>query len=58
MNADPDRWRLLALSEYAFALSALLGTPMVPFVVLHQMLKLKRRATRITAPSAPRGKRR
>ncbi|WP_181037538.1 hypothetical protein [Arthrobacter sp. ZGTC412] len=48
----------MAISEYAFALSALLGTLLVPFFVLHQMLRLKRRAIRVTAPAAPRGNRR
>lgn len=48
----------MAISEFAFALTALLGTLMVPFAVLHQMLRLKRRAIRITAPAAPRGNRR
>ncbi|WP_307094146.1 hypothetical protein [Arthrobacter sp. V1I9] len=45
----------MAISEFAFALTALLGTLLVPFAVLHQMLRLKRRAVRITAPAAPRG---
>ncbi len=44
---------VVAISEYAFALSALLGTLLVPFFVLHQMLRLKRRAIRVTAPAAP-----
>ena len=37
----------VALTDYVFALSALLGTLLVPFVVLYQMLRLKRRALRI-----------
>ncbi|MDQ0767986.1 hypothetical protein QF031_000735 [Pseudarthrobacter defluvii] len=50
----------MALSDYALALTALLGTLLVPFAVLYQMLRLKRRAIRISvrvasAPS-PRGK--
>lgn len=49
---------VVAVSEYAFALSALLGTLLVPFFVLYQMLRLKRRAIRVTAPVAPRGNRR
>lgn len=49
---------VVALSEYAFALSALLGTLLVPFAVLHQMLRFKRRAFRITDTAAPRGNRR
>lgn len=48
----------MAVTEYAFALSALLGTLLVPFFVLHQMLRLKRWAIRVTAPGAPRGNRR
>lgn len=48
----------MALSDYAFALSALLGTLLVPFFVLHQMLRFKRRAIRVTAPADPRGNRR
>ncbi|GGH10883.1 hypothetical protein [Pseudarthrobacter polychromogenes] len=49
----------MAVSEFALALSALLGTLLVPFFLLYQMLRLKRRAVRITAPAAaPRGNRR
>lgn len=44
--------------EYAFALFALFGTLLVPFVVLYQMLRLKRRAIRVTASVAPRDSRR
>lgn len=44
----------MAISEYAFALSLLLGTLLVPFFVLHQMLRLKRRAMRATVPCMPR----
>lgn len=47
----------MAISEYAFALCALLGTLLVPFVVLHQMLRLKRRAIRESVPAAPRSER-
>lgn len=49
---------IVTISEYAFALSALLGTLLVPFVVLHQMLRLKRRTIRITTSATPRGGRR
>lgn len=49
---------VVAISEYAFALSALLGTLLVPFFVLCQMLRLKRRALRGSAPAVPRGDRR
>ena len=52
----------VAFSDYALALTALLGTLLVPFAVLYQMLRLKRRAIRIpvrTAPApAPRGNQR
>lgn len=44
----------MAFSDYALALSALLGTLLVPFAVLYQMLRLKRRALRIPARPAPR----
>ena len=48
----------MALTDYALALCALLGTLLIPFLVLLQMLRLKRRAIRITAQSAaPRGNR-
>lgn len=49
----------MALSDFVLALSVLLGTLLIPFAVLYQMLRLKRRAIRITAPAAtPRGARR
>ncbi|WP_458781239.1 hypothetical protein [Arthrobacter sp. D3-16] len=48
----------MAISEFAFALCALLGTLLVPFFVLYQMLRLKRRAVRVTISSATRGDRR
>jgi hypothetical protein len=48
----------MAVSEYAFALCALLGTLLVPFFVLYQMLRLKRRSIRVPAPATPRGRRR
>jgi len=43
----------VALSDYALALCVLLGTLLVPFAVLYQMLRLKRRAIRIPVRSAP-----
>jgi len=43
----------VAFSDYALALTALLGTLLVPFAVLYQMLRLKRRALRIPIRSAP-----
>jgi hypothetical protein len=49
---------VVAISELAFALCALLGTLLVPFFVLYQMLRLKRRAVRVIAPAASRGNRR
>ena len=47
----------MAISEYALALCALLGTLLVPFFVLYQMLRLKRRAVRLTTPGTTRGER-
>ena len=48
----------MALTDYALALCALLGTLLIPFVVLLQMLRLKRRTIRVTfQPTAPRGNR-
>ena len=44
----------MAVSEYALALSALLGTLLIPFFVLYQVLRSKRRAIRGTAPAGPR----
>lgn len=44
----------VAISEYAFALSLLLGTLLVPFFAVHQLLRLKRRAMRATVPDVPR----
>lgn len=48
----------MAFSDYALALSALLGTLLVPFTVLYQMLRLKRRALRIPVRPSPRGNQR
>jgi hypothetical protein len=48
----------VALADFALALCALLGTLLIPFAVLYQMLRLKRRAVRVNAPAAPRGNRR
>lgn len=36
--------------EFAVALGALLGTLLIPFILSYQVLRLKRRAVRITAP--------
>jgi pilus assembly protein TadC len=53
---------VVALTDYALALSAMLGTLLVPFAVLYQRLRPKRRAIRILVQAAPepthRGKRR
>jgi hypothetical protein len=49
---------VVAISEFAFALCTLLGTLLVPFFVPGQMLRLERRAVRVTAPAVPRGNRR
>jgi hypothetical protein len=46
---------VVAFSEYAFALCALLGTLLVPFTFVYHVLRLKRRAARITAPTPQRG---
>ncbi|MET1086939.1 MAG: hypothetical protein ABWY04_07445 [Arthrobacter sp.] len=49
----------MALLDFALALCALLATLLIPFAVLYQMLRLKRRAVRVSAPAAaPRGNRR
>lgn len=37
----------VALVDYALALSALLGTLLVPFAAMYQVLRLKRRAVRV-----------
>lgn len=39
---------VVAVSEFALALCALLGTLLVPFFVLYQLLRLKRRAISIS----------
>lgn len=44
----------MALSDFALALCALLGTLLVPFAVLYQMLRLKRRALRVPVRPSPR----
>lgn len=43
----------MVMTDYALALTALLGTLLVPFFVLYQMLRLKRRAVRAPQPAAP-----
>ncbi len=44
----------VAITDYAWALAALLGTLLVPFAILYQMLRHKRRTLRIPFRSAPR----
>jgi hypothetical protein len=48
----------MALTDFVLALCMLLGTLLIPFAVLYQMLRLKRRAIRVSATAAPRGGRR
>ncbi|MBT2534298.1 hypothetical protein J7E83_19630 [Arthrobacter sp. ISL-48] len=40
----------MALADYVLALAALLGTLLIPFLVLYCLLRLKRRAVRLAAP--------
>jgi hypothetical protein len=48
-----DRWIpmevTVALADFLLALCTLLGTLLIPFLALHQMLRLKRRALRVAA---------
>lgn len=48
---------IVAISEYALALCALLGTLLVPFFLLYQALRLKRRAVRVTTAGTKRDER-
>lgn len=48
----------MVFTDYAVALCALLGTVLVPSLVVYQLLRLKRRAVRIPARSQPRGNQR
>ncbi|WP_258803071.1 hypothetical protein [Pseudarthrobacter sp. NS4] len=48
----------MAVTDFVLALCMLLGTLLIPFAVLYQMLRLKRRAIRVSVPDAPRGMRR
>ncbi|MFD5276406.1 hypothetical protein ACFWIX_02465 [Pseudarthrobacter sp. NPDC058362] len=43
----------MALHDYALALCALLGTLLVPFAVLYQLLRHKRRTVPAPVPAAP-----
>jgi hypothetical protein len=42
----------MALLDFALALCALLATLLIPFAVLYQMLRRKRRAVQVSAPAA------
>lgn len=50
----------MAFSDYALGLSNLLASLLVPFAVLYQLLRLKRRSVQIPIPPrrAPRGNQR
>ena len=48
----------MAISEYALALTTLLGTLLVPFFVLYKVIRLRRRAIRVTDPVGTPSKRR
>lgn len=43
----------MAISDYALALAALLGTLLVPFAVLYQLVRFKRRTVAVQVPAAP-----
>ena len=43
----------VALADFVLALCALLGTLLIPFLVLYQVLRLRRRALREAAVLAP-----
>ena len=50
----------VALTDFVLALCALLGTLLIPFCVLYQVLRHKRRAVRVAAAvplTAPRDER-
>lgn len=47
----------MAISDFVLALCVLLGTLLIPFAVLYQMLRLKRRAIRVTVSAPFRGNR-
>lgn len=48
---------LVAVSDFALALFALLGTLLLPFGVLYQVLRIKRRLVTVSARPAPLEKR-
>ncbi|MDR6413332.1 hypothetical protein [Pseudarthrobacter sulfonivorans] len=39
----------MAITDYALALCALLGTLLIPFCAMYHVLRLKRRAIKVTA---------
>lgn len=47
---------MVAMSDFALALSAFLGTLLVPFGVLYQVIRIKRRALRVSVRPALQGK--
>ncbi|WP_255771678.1 hypothetical protein [Pseudarthrobacter sulfonivorans] len=44
----------MALIDYALALCALLATLLIPFCAMYQVLRLKRRANRVSAKRSDR----
>lgn len=44
----------MALTDYVLALCALLGTLLIPFCAMYQVLRHKRRAVRVTATRSDR----
>ena len=44
----------MALIDYALALCALLGTLLIPFAAMYQVLRLKRKAVRVPATRSNR----
>lgn len=44
----------MALVDYVLALSALLGTLLIPFCAMYEVLRRKRRAVRVTAARSDR----
>lgn len=43
----------MAISDFALALAALLGTLLLPFAVLYRFLRFKRRTVAVQVPAAP-----
>jgi hypothetical protein len=46
---------VVSLSDFSLALCLLMATLLIPFAVLYQMLRLKRRAIRVPVRTAPQG---